>query len=749
MEHDAIAAETQSRRRRRVFQPSGRGDRKNRRLLLQDSDSEIDPDDLIEPPNGRGHLSQSGDCAPTFEEIMSRLEIDQDQQRQQPLYLPSSPRSSLRCPTDSDRTLSSSKPRHARHSREVSAARAGMRPLPSLPLDQLHDNGNDLVYHRHYSASVPSSTDTTYTHMSSSANVGHTYSSVQSSDGNEKDTLESCKLLKRRRQILQELVLTEVSFAEDLSVVVQEYQEKTDTCPKLLPEDCTLIFGDIGPVLAFSRDLGVDLQLATSAILFSDATSTRELRRLDEQTRVGAVFGQYMSRLEKVFARYCSTQERAAARLRKISQDKAIQSWLADRHPDGRTTAWDLSSLLIKPVQRVLKYPLLLASLLDATPKHHPEFFAIELALKEMLYTAEHINKIKKRSDFVGAISTGDRKRRGTLAKTFSKGAARLRINIGLDEASDDSTYDICDGLIASFKAQQAIIQTLRSDIQEWLLAIQSTLEYHAKLSSALQDVADCGDAAPSSILPVVDWVNYSRAVADLQQAEFVEVTHSLERDVFKPLATLEAAFSVPALVLHRRDRIADDVQRERITRGAKESLAGKSVPGLVDELDQLNYTFKEELPIFLQTTEKAMQYIVVGLVKVQKNWLRAWGTRLTPLLSAHGNAGDIEQHFCHRYAIVMAHMADISLTNGGLSSAFQQVNGISRTSEESSSTSDAASLIYSNGTRPSIRARAVSAATNASFSLKQFTTPNRLSSDTTTSMTLRSRSSLQTFESK
>lgn len=26
----------------------------------------------------------------------------------------------------------------------------------------------------------------------------------------------------------------------------------------------------------------------------------------------------------------------------------------------GRTTCWDLSSLLIKPVQRVLKYPLLL-----------------------------------------------------------------------------------------------------------------------------------------------------------------------------------------------------------------------------------------------------------------------------------------------------------------------------------------------------------------------------------------------------
>ena len=30
----------------------------------------------------------------------------------------------------------------------------------------------------------------------------------------------------------------------------------------------------------------------------------------------------------------------------------------------GRTTCWDLPSLLIKPVQRVLKYPLLLRVIL-------------------------------------------------------------------------------------------------------------------------------------------------------------------------------------------------------------------------------------------------------------------------------------------------------------------------------------------------------------------------------------------------
>ena len=44
--------------------------------------------------------------------------------------------------------------------------------------------------------------------------------------------------------------------------------------------------------------------------------------------------------------------------------------------------SWDLQSLLIKPIQRLLKYLLLLEKLLQATPKDHPNHKILSFAIK-------------------------------------------------------------------------------------------------------------------------------------------------------------------------------------------------------------------------------------------------------------------------------------------------------------------------------------------------------------------------------
>lgn len=59
----------------------------------------------------------------------------------------------------------------------------------------------------------------------------------------------------------------------------------------------------------------------------------------------------------------------------------------------GQTGAWDLSSLLIKPVQRILKYPLLLKELTKFTAKDHPDYESIGLGLKEIENVVDRINK--------------------------------------------------------------------------------------------------------------------------------------------------------------------------------------------------------------------------------------------------------------------------------------------------------------------------------------------------------------------
>lgn len=59
----------------------------------------------------------------------------------------------------------------------------------------------------------------------------------------------------------------------------------------------------------------------------------------------------------------------------------------------------DMGSLMIKPVQRVMKYPLLLHELLNSTPASHPDHKALQEALSAMKNINVNINELKRRKD--------------------------------------------------------------------------------------------------------------------------------------------------------------------------------------------------------------------------------------------------------------------------------------------------------------------------------------------------------------
>ncbi len=67
--------------------------------------------------------------------------------------------------------------------------------------------------------------------------------------------------------------------------------------------------------------------------------------------------------LETTYGEYCKDHDAAITKVQELSDkgDSRIKEYLKTCQTElqGRTGAWDLGSLLIKPVQRVLKYPLL------------------------------------------------------------------------------------------------------------------------------------------------------------------------------------------------------------------------------------------------------------------------------------------------------------------------------------------------------------------------------------------------------
>lgn len=69
----------------------------------------------------------------------------------------------------------------------------------------------------------------------------------------------------------------------------------------------------------------------------------------------------------------------------------------------GKSNLLDMGSLLIKPVQRVMKYPLLLGELWQATPEDHPDRQPLEEALAAVKVVNININEFKRRKDIGGS----------------------------------------------------------------------------------------------------------------------------------------------------------------------------------------------------------------------------------------------------------------------------------------------------------------------------------------------------------
>lgn len=65
----------------------------------------------------------------------------------------------------------------------------------------------------------------------------------------------------------------------------------------------------------------------------------------------------------------------------------------------GKTNYINLGSFLIKPVQRVMRYPLLLTELLGATPESHHDRAQLAKAVQAVKDINVNINESKRRKD--------------------------------------------------------------------------------------------------------------------------------------------------------------------------------------------------------------------------------------------------------------------------------------------------------------------------------------------------------------
>uniref|UniRef100_A0A4X2LKA1 TIAM Rac1 associated GEF 2 n=1 Tax=Vombatus ursinus TaxID=29139 RepID=A0A4X2LKA1_VOMUR len=205
----------------------------------------------------------------------------------------------------------------------------------------------------------------------------------------------------RLRKVIQELMDTEKSYVKDLTCLFELYLEPLQNETFLTQDEMESLFGSLPEMLEFQKVFLETLEDGISSSSdFNILETPSQFRKL--LFSLGGSFLYYADHF-KLYSGFCANHIKVQKVLERAKTDKAFKAFLDARNPT-KQHASTLESYLIKPVQRVLKYPLLLKELVSLTDNESEEHYHLTEALKAMEKVASHINEMQKIYEDYGTV---------------------------------------------------------------------------------------------------------------------------------------------------------------------------------------------------------------------------------------------------------------------------------------------------------------------------------------------------------
>ncbi|XP_045764749.1 protein still life, isoform SIF type 1 isoform X4 [Maniola jurtina] len=204
------------------------------------------------------------------------------------------------------------------------------------------------------------------------------------------------------RKVLMELVDTERAYVKHLNNLLENYLEPLKKETFLSNAEINALFGNIQEIVTFQRQFLQNLEEALEAEPnFNHFEFSNQFKNV--LFAVGNAFLYYVNHF-KLYSSFCASHSKAQKVLHPTDEgNQALQEFLAARNPKQQHSS-TLESYLIKPIQRILKYPLLLQQLRNLTDVNSEEHLHLVEALKGMEKVAEHINEMQRIHEEYGAI---------------------------------------------------------------------------------------------------------------------------------------------------------------------------------------------------------------------------------------------------------------------------------------------------------------------------------------------------------
>ncbi|KAH8717660.1 Dynamin-binding protein [Beauveria bassiana] len=491
--------------------------------------------------------------------------------------------------------------------------------------------------------------------------------------------------LVQRRNVIKELVDTEAVFVRDMNIVEEIYKGTAEACPRLDDQTVKLIFRNSHEIIEFHTLFLAEVKAAVASVYVPKGGRTAKGPQIptniepgtikssdisdagDRETTVGPVFQRHLERMKTVHEGFLRNSDQAAKKLIQIQQDSAVKLWLAECNEVAKdlTAAWDLDSLLIKPMQRITKYPNLIMTLLQYTPQDHPDRERLTTT-KDSLETAIiEINKTKKNFELVGQIV--GRKHKDTdvkagFARAFGKRVDKLQSSGS--RVPDDPIYV---KLNEKFGDDFVQLQVVLRDVEYYTRQVSQYVHEFLQYLSSIELVMRL---QPGNFPEIESkWVQFNISMRDLEKVALEEHLAQVRKQVIEPFEQVIKAYGNPSLAMKKRQKRRLDYERADQQRRGGKTLEPK-MRELVEQYDALNDALKAELPRLSAMTEKVGKICLGNFVNIQANWYKMWTEKLRTVLSDGPDVPTVDKivaTFNRDYPYAADQLASIGILNPDL----------------------------------------------------------------------------------
>ncbi|XP_039094264.1 intersectin-2 [Hyaena hyaena] len=196
-------------------------------------------------------------------------------------------------------------------------------------------------------------------------------------------SLDTMQPVERKRQgYIHELIQTEERYVDDLQLVVEVFQKR-------MVESGFLTEGEMALIFVNWKELIMSNTKLLKALRVRKKTGGEKM----PVQMIGDILAAELSHMQ-AYIRFCSCQLNGAALLQqKTDEDMDFKEFLKKLASDPRCKGMPLSSFLLKPMQRITRYPLLIRSILENTLENHVDHSSLKLALERAEELCSQVNE--------------------------------------------------------------------------------------------------------------------------------------------------------------------------------------------------------------------------------------------------------------------------------------------------------------------------------------------------------------------